>query len=332
MEGPKILIVKAILLKISFLASSSLLAIDNAGVLAFNDGRYQDAEEFFLAKVNDQSLSDDAFFYLGKINLNNGNTGVAIKYIEKALSMPPLSVEEALLAGHIYCEHGQRSSMFAALKMAKKCISYYDAAVDMAPDNIEALVSSIRFYVEAPSFAGGSTKKGGELLARLQKLSPEDADTHRIQLFEKEEKEESALALADALSKREFKSAINQYEVAHYYKNKKLHDKARPLFESLLTWTVTPENRWYIIDSFLQIGEIYIDEGLEPGKGVELIEKYKEKNNNINDAHYFWSSWSLAKGYKMIGEKDKYEQLVNQIKSENYKKNQPFAKEFEKNI
>lgn len=330
-----IFLVKLIFLHLALLSSGYSLSAEvtakaiNDGIVAFDQGHYKKAEEYFLTKIREPELNNEAFIFLSKIYLINDDTELAIHYVEQALAASPNNAEEVLLSGHIYCNQGQKLSMFAALKMAKKCITQYSTAVDMAPENVDALVSAVRFYLGAPAIAGGSTKKGSELLERLSRLSPEDANIFKIQLLEKEEKTGDALRLADELSKKGFLSANNQYEVAHYYRDKKLYDKAKFLFEPLLTWQETPANRWYLNDSYLQLGEIYLAEGKNANKGVELIEKYKQKNNKPQDIHYFWSTWSLAKGYKAIGQQDKYETLVKQIKSENYKKNGAFAKEFE---
>lgn len=304
----------------------------NDGVTAFNNGHYSEAESYFLPKLKEPNFKNESLMYLSKIAVEKGDADTAIKYIEQALATEPNSVEELLVSGDIYCGQAQKSSIFTALKLAKTCIAQYDAAVDLAPDNIDALVSAAKFHLNAPSIVGGSTKRGNELLNRLSHLSTEDADIIRLPLVEKEKGVDSALALADELSKKGFRSAENQYQIAHYYKEKKLYTKAQPLFEPLLTWKETPKNKWFVNDSWLQLGEIFLIEGKNPAQSVKLIENYKKKNSNPRDVHYFWSTWSLAKAYKASGEKDKYDALVRNIKSEDYKQNKAFAKEFESSI
>jgi len=304
----------------------------NDGVVAFNAGHYNEAEIYFLAKSKEPQFKNESLIYLSKIAKEKGDGDAAIKYIEQALAVEPNTAEELLVSGDIYCDQAQRSSIFAALKLAKSCITQYDAAVTMAPENIEALVSATKFHLNAPAIVGGSTKRGNELLERLSRLSPEDADTLRVPLVEKGKGANSALAFADELSKKGFRSAENQYQIAHYYRDKKLYTKAQSLFEPLLSWKETSKNKWFLNDSWLQLGEIFLIEGKDPAQGVKLIEHYKKKNSNPHDVHYFWSTWSLAKGYKALGEKDKYDALVKNIKSEDYKQNKAFSKEFESSI
>ncbi|HOY22506.1 MAG TPA: hypothetical protein PK002_05095 [Cellvibrio sp.] len=333
-----ILFVKSLFLSLFILCVSSVFAADSnqsqleEGVSAFNDGDYKKAENYFLLKLNNKNLKNESLMYLSKISLVKNDSESAVNYIEQALLMEPTNAEELLLSGDAYCAQAQKSSIFTALKLAKKCIAQYDTAVSQYPDNIAALVSSVKFHLGAPSIAGGSTKKGNEFLVRLSQLSPEDADTYKVLSLEKEGRASDALALADKLAKNGFKSAENQYEVARYFKERKLYIKAKELFEPLLTWKETQKNKWFLNDSLLQLGEIFIAEGADINQGIKLIESYKKKNTNSHDVHYFWSTWSLAKGYKAIGQKDKYDVLVRNIKSEDYKKNSAFAKEFESNI
>lgn len=311
---------------------SAVSATENPGVVAFTQGRYQDAEDYFSQQLANPAQKNDSLIYLGRIAVDTGKIEIAVEHIEAALALEPTSAEEIVLAGDIYCNQAQQSSLFSALGLAKKCIAQYEAAVQQFPSDSDALVAAMRFYFEAPGFAGGSTKKGNELLARLDKLSPEDANTYHVFLLEKEGKSDAAMVLADKLSQQQFQSARNQYELARFYRDKQQLAHAKPLYESLRNKTVTVENKWYVNDSLLQLGEILLAEQQDIQRSIELMEEYKQKNNNPYDQHYFWSSWSLAQAYKANGNEAKYAQLVKQIQTEDYAKNPEFAKRFEAGI
>jgi len=311
---------------------SAVSATDNPGVAAFSQGRYQEAEDYFSQQIANPAQKNDSLIYLSRIAVDTGKVEAAVEHIEAALVLEPNTAEEIVLAGDIYCNQAQQSSMFSALGLAKKCIAQYEAAVQQFPEDTHALVSAMRFYFEAPGVAGGSSKNGEELLARLDKLSPEDANTYRVFLLEKEGKSDAAMVLADKLSQQQFQSARNQYELARFYRDKKQLAHAKPLYESLRNKPATLENKWYVNDSLLQLGEILLAEKQDIQRSIELMEEYKQKNNNPHDQHYFWSSWSLAQAYKTSGNEDKYAQLVKQIQTEDYKKNPEFAKRFEAGI
>ncbi len=315
------------------LADESLAqAQDNKGVVAFEQGNYQVAETYFLQQLKNPANKNESLIYLSRIAIETGKALAAVGYIEEALKLAPTDADELVLSGDVYCNQAQQSSMFAALGLAKKCIAQYEAAVQLAPEHANALLAAIRFYLEAPGIAGGSNKKGEDLLARLQVVSPEDANTYQVFLLDNKGEADAALKLADELSKKGFTSARNQYELAHFYRDKKRYTQAGPLFESLLSQPITPQNKWYINDSLLQLGEILLAENKDISRSIALMEQYKQNNNNPHDKHYLWSSWSLAQAYKLDGNKEKYALLVQQIQAEDYKKNADFAKRFEAGI
>ncbi len=304
----------------------------NAGVVAYNEARFKEAETYLLNNLQNPTGKNQSLVFLSRIYLENGSSEKAVSFVEQALSVEPNDAEEILLAGDAYCSHAQKSSMFSALKLAKKCVAQYEAAIAMAPENVEALIAATRFYISVPSMAGGSKTKGNDLLKRLEKLSVEDAGVLKMQLLESDGDTGAALVLADELSGKGFKSPINHYEVAHFYKQKKQNLKAKNLFESLVKRTPTTKARWQLHDGLLQLGEILLEENQDLQRSIALIEQYKQKNSNPQDIHYFWSTWSLAKAYKAAGNKTQYAVLVNQIKSEDYKRDKAFAKNFEENI
>lgn len=311
---------------------SATLDISHPGVIAYNEGRYQEAKEYFVKQLQDYELKNESMIYLSRIALETGDAQNAADHIEEALALTPTDADEIVLSGDIYCNQAQQSSMFAAISLAKKCIAQYEIAIKHSPDDANALLSAVRFYLEAPGIAGGSTKKGKELLEQLSVVSPEHANTYRVFLLDNEGETEAAIQLADELSKKEFQSAKSQYELARFYRDKTLYAKARPLFESLLTKPITAQNKWYVNDSLLQVGEILLSENRDITRSIALLTEYKAKNTNPHDQHYFWSSWSLAQAYKANGNQDKYAQLVKKIQSEDYEKNADFAKRFEAGI
>lgn len=322
-----------LILSLGFFAAPSLAASSiNDGVAAFNAGRYQDAQAYFYAARKEPLWANESLIYLSKINLHMGDAQNAVKYIDQALLVEPNPAEEMVAAGMAYCALAQQSSIFTALKMAKTCIAHYEAALTQEPANTSALSAAMKFHMDAPSIAGGSVKRGSELLERLAKISPEDVNTYKIHLLDKENKKNAALALADSLSLQGFKSAENQYAVAQYYKENQQLAKSKALFEPLLNWQETPQNRWYLQDAYLQLGELYLAEGSNPEQSIKLIEAYKKKNTNPGDKHYFWSTWSLAKAYKAAGQIAKYDELVKAIKTMNYKKDAAFSKDFEAGV
>lgn len=311
-------------------AESDSPASQNKGVKLYLSGDPAAAQAYFEGQLANTEEKNDALLYLSRLALEKSDPDAAVDYMEEALDQKPNGAEELKLSGDVYCNKAQESSMFSALRLARKCIGQYDAALSKDPEHVPALVAAAGFNLNAPSVAGGSDERGTELLERLSGVSPEHADVVRIQQVKEDDDPSEALKLADALSTKGFQSPKNQYEVARFYKGREAYDKARPLFEQLLTTPITLDSKWYMIDAHLQLGEVLLAEGTDLERSIELIEMYKEKNNNPGDVHYFWSTWSLAKAYKASGDNKKYRELVQAIQSQNYEEDKYFAKIFER--
>lgn len=304
----------------------------DTGLQLILGGNYEQAEKYFMPLLKDPNLKQASLRNLSTIYMKTGQYDKAVELAEKALKNKPSGLEELLLMGNAYCDKAQNSSMFKALKLGKKCIAQFDDAVSNHPNRVDALLYASKIHFQAPSMIGGSKKKAAIYFDKLMKVSPEHAKTYKISMLESEGEHEEATRLANELASEVFVSAINQYDIARFFQLKKEHEIAKRLYEPLTNTTPSLDTHWHITDSLLQLGEVYISEGEAPKVGVNLIERYKEKNTNKHDMHYFWSTWILAIGYKAIGDMDKYHQLVDQIKSEDYKKDDYFAKEFEANI
>ena len=293
------------------------------------DYEYEKSLDYFKNKLKNPDEKNDALIYLSRLAFDNGHADAALDYMEHALALAPNSAEELVLSGDIYCNRAQHASIFSALKLAKKCIGQYEAALAVEPENIRALAAATDFKLNAPAIAGGSDARGHELLKRLSSLSPEDANIIELEQLLRKDKREQAFSMADQLTRQGFKSARNEYSVAHIYRDGKEYAKAQPLFEHLITLPVTLDNKWFVVDSYLQLGEILLEKNEDITRSVLLLSAYKAKNHNPEDLHYFWSTWSLAKACKAAGDQQRYEKLIGEIRAEDYKKDKDFAKAFD---
>ena len=316
----------------AFAEESNSASLLDEGVKLFINSDYEKAERFFLEKLKDPSLEQESMIMLSRVYLASGQYDEAIDFAEKALENNPKGLDELLVMGDAYCGKAENSSIFKAFSLGRLCIKTYDEAASSHQDSATALRYASGIYLEAPSVVGGSKKKGRKFFDLLMKKFPEYAKTYQVSILEEDGKESEALELASELASRQFTSAVNQYDIARFLKKQERYEVAKKLFEPLTRMPPGIENRWEVNDSLFQLGEILIHEGNEVEAGIELIERYKQRNSNKDDYHYFWSTWSLAKAYRSIGKMDKYNELVNQIRSEDYEKKEDFAEVFDESI
>ena len=305
---------------------------NDLAVKAFEDQHYEQAESYFLKTAKQPETRNTALIYLTKIALGRGDFKTAADYIDQALTVAPNDADEILVSADVYCAHAQQASIFKALKLGKKCGQQFEAAADLEPNHIKANESAVRFHLNAPGVVGGSQDKANHYLSKLKSIAPENIKILEVELLDKEGKQDEALKLAESYLKNGFTSARNQYQFALFYKNKALYPQAKSLFEAVAQSPKTEDEKWWVIDSLLQLGEIHYLAQQDYSKSIEYIEQYKTQNSDPYDTNYFWSTWSLAKAYYDANNKTKYKELIAQIKTGNYKKNNHFKKVFESGV
>jgi tetratricopeptide (TPR) repeat protein len=149
----------------------------------------------FESNVNNNVQLNDSLMYLSRLSLAQGEIEDANEYIDRALKVEPTTSDEVALHAHLLCESAQSSSMFKALKLAKKCIARYEEAVALDDTNLNALMPAMGFHMEAPGIAGGDKEKGQAYLERLSEVSLEHAQTYQVNRLKNDGEIEKAMEL-----------------------------------------------------------------------------------------------------------------------------------------
>lgn len=308
-------------------------AVADAALDALNANRLDEARTLFLQQLSKPETKSSTLTYLGKVEFHAGNYDKAIDYLQQAIAIDPDSAVSYLLLGRAYGQKAQASSMFSALGLAKKCIASFEKAHSLDSKNIEILQALVEYHSAAPAIAGGSPEKLSQYLAELKKVSPEMATIYEINALEKDKKHDQAVKLALDLKQQKNMFVTTQFLLAHYFKENKLYAEAEDVLENLIKVPVTAQttiqDRWYISDASLQLGEVFLATNKQLDRAIILVKDFQAKNNNPKDIHYLWAFWSLAKIYKANGNLEKYNSEVAHIKTLDYKQNKYFAKQFE---
>lgn len=308
-------------------------ATADAALDALNANHLDEARTLLLQQLPKTETKNATLTYLGKVEFHAGDYDKSIDYLQQAIAVDPNSAMDYLLLGRSYGSKAQTSSIFSALGLAKKCIASFETAHSLDAKNIEILQALVEYHSAAPAIVGGSQEKLSQYLAELKKISPEMAAIYEINNLEKDKKHDQAVKLALDLKQQKKIPVTTQFSLAHYFKENKLYPEAEDVLEKLITVPVTAqttiEDRWYISDASLQLGEVFLATNKQLDRAITLVKDFQAKNNNPKDIHYLWAFWSLAKIYKANGNLDKYQSEVAHIKTLDYKQNKYFAKQFE---
>jgi tetratricopeptide (TPR) repeat protein len=250
-----------------------------------------------------------------------------------AYANTPSEFERLLNQADKECQTAQTASMFKALKLARSCISTYESVAEQDPQNKRALVSAIRFHLQAPAVAGGSEDDAKHYLDQLKKIDEEQSQFIWLQFLLGNERQTEAIKIAKELDAKKIRHLATHYFVARAYRQEKDYLTAIAHLEKLQAFTQTPkpQEKWFVVDSNLQLGEALLLSN-QPEKAIEKLLIYQNEMKDPKDVHYLWGLWSLAKAYKKANQMQEYQALVKQIKKLDYKKNKVFKREFESGI
>ena len=148
----------------------------------------------------------------------------AIHECELAVSSAPSSSDDQMWLGRAYGYKASHVNPISALPLAVKVRVAFERAVQLDPENIEAMSDLGEFYVAAPGLIGGGLDKAQALAARMQPHFP--AQSHRLLALIAEKKKDSALAEAEFTKAIAAGKAPQAYiNLGHFYQRHNQPDK-----------------------------------------------------------------------------------------------------------
>ena len=119
-------------------------------------------------------------FNQGQIFYEAGEIDAAINEFTSAIGKSPNISRYHHWLAKSYGELAEISGWLKAMRLAKASKKSLKRAVQLDPENIDALTDLMKYYQEAPRFLGGSNKKAKEIRIRLENLErgkPDSTDT-----------------------------------------------------------------------------------------------------------------------------------------------------------
>lgn len=125
---------------------------------------------FIFLSFSCQAAETEQLFESGLQAIEKDDYGLAVTILEKAVKAEPGQSEYHRWLGRAYGLQAENASWFKAMKWAKKARISFEKAVEVEPENIEALLDLREFYKQAPSFLGGSKDKADQITEKLKTL------------------------------------------------------------------------------------------------------------------------------------------------------------------
>jgi tetratricopeptide (TPR) repeat protein len=149
---------RTVLLLILGCAATSLAAGADRddGIRFFQAQRYPEARTSLEAAVRQNPRDARAAASLGRVLYEENELDRATYWLEKSTGLDPTSSSNMYWLGRAYGQQAIYGNVFLRAKLAGKIRRAFARAVELDPDNMDARIGLLEFYLRAPGFMGGS--------------------------------------------------------------------------------------------------------------------------------------------------------------------------------
>lgn len=215
-----------------FLLSGRFLVADNLQANALlQQGRMDEATAMLQTLLAAQPNDAQAHQLLCRAYYAQEMAEPAIHECESAVADAPASSENHMWLARAYGFKASHANPFAALSLAGKVHSEFERAVQLDPDNVQAMSDLGEYYVAAPALVGGGLDKAQALAARMQPKFP--AQSHRLLALIAEKKRELPTAEAEFINAVAAGKTPDAYiDLGYFYKRQNQLDKMLQTLQS----------------------------------------------------------------------------------------------------
>jgi tetratricopeptide (TPR) repeat protein len=137
------------------------------GISLFEAGEITQARDFFKQLVAQQPNNAQGQFYLGRVSYHNEKYEAAESYFDKSVELSPKNSLYYVWQGRNYIKRVNEVGFFSKMSMGKSAKAAFEKAVALDPNHIDGLSGLARYYLGAPSIAGGDPDKAAELAQKI---------------------------------------------------------------------------------------------------------------------------------------------------------------------
>jgi len=306
-------------LLICLIASSLASDLSNANpaIQAFEDENYELAKELF-EKDKDSAVSK---LYLGRLEMKNGNLDEAEELIKEALDMKPNNSNYHYWFASISGIQAGNASIFSAPGYASDSKEHFIKAVELDPNNVQALSGLVSFYTQAPSIVGGSIDKARELSAKLTELDNKEGLAAQINIHKQEDEMEEFLKKSEVLAasfpnspEALLKAGFSFQTAKKYEKSFQYFTKASNITEEQLDSSLSVREKRgekaASLSALYQIGRNGVLGNTHIEEGIKALESYLTLEPMKGQPSHSWAKVRLAALYLKNGNKVKAKELA----------------------
>jgi len=194
--------------------------------------------------------------------------------------------------GHTYGNRINNVIFFKKMGMARNIKKQYEKALELDPNNTDAIDGIITFHTEAPGIVGGSKDKAKEFAERLKVLDKYYGYRALGRIYEKQKKYD--------LAEKEYKSAIIElpdkidprFSLGYFYQRREKFDNAFEVFEQMVA---DSSENW---SALYQIGRTGALSGQNLDRAEACYKLYLQNERGPNNPSLASAHWRLGMVYE----------------------------------
>lgn len=262
------------------LSGSRLFADDAQANSLLQQGRVDEARTALQGVLAAQPGNAYAHQLLCRVYYAQDMADAAIQECELAASQNPGDSNTQMWLGRAYGMKASHARPLTAFALARKVRYTFERAVQLDPQNIQAMNDLGEFYVDAPAIVGGGLDKGRALASQMQPRFP--SQSHRLLALIASEDKDNATAEA------EFKKAVvagrtpaAYIDLGQFYQRQNQPDKALEALKAGIDADRRKDS------SLVDAASILIAMNRSPELAEDWLREYLSSSSRSDDAPAF---------------------------------------------
>lgn len=268
------------------------------GMANFEAGQFDAARENFKVALEEEPGNGQAAFMLGRIALEQYEIKDAIRWFQRATELEPESsryhqyLGEAL--GRLLSEAGTLTRMRKGPDMRKA----FATAVELDPENLEARMGLVSYYLNAPKIGGGGRDKAEAEARRIAEIEKQAGHEAWLQIYLHVDELDAALLEVEQLRRMD---PGNEKALLLQGLLLTRQEKFEPAAAHFEAWLAREPEQ---MQAAYQLGRISALSGLNPARGEAAMLMYLQHRPGPDDPPLAWAHFRLGQIYEHMARAD----------------------------
>jgi tetratricopeptide (TPR) repeat protein len=283
-----------------FLGAAALKADEGLkkAIELFEEGKFSEAKALFSSYLSQNQKSAEAALFLGRICIVEDALDDGVDWLKKAVAFDDNNSTNHYWLGIAYGQKAQKAGVLKKPGLAKNMKKEVLRAIELDPNNLDARLVLLQYYLYAPGIMGGSKEKA---LEQAEEIKARNSLRGYI-AFGLIHEHEKAYDLAEkaylAAVSEEPEKVEYAYQLGYFYQRVERFDEALQTFEKLLD--NHPEEK----EAYYAIGRMGALSGVHLEKAEGCLMKYLQAIQPEEKANMARGHYRLGMVYEKEGNKD----------------------------